>query len=70
MSKKPLTKPEAIGAYKKAIMGTTIYRHGSDCMQVTIFWFISCFTTFLHFEVVGSSDQTHFISFNSNNVFE
>ena len=34
MGKKLLTKPEAIAAYRKAIMGTTIYRHASDYMRV------------------------------------
>jgi len=48
MSKKPLTKPAAIAAYKKAIMGTTIYRHCSDYMRVTICCFILFLTNFIH----------------------
>ena len=35
MSKKKLTEARAIAAYKKAITGTTIYRHAADYMRVT-----------------------------------
>ena len=35
MSKKLLTESRAIAAYKKAIMGTSIYRHATDYMRVT-----------------------------------
>ena len=35
MSKKLLTEARAIAAYKKAITGTTIYRHAADYMRVT-----------------------------------
>ena len=35
MSKKKLTEARAIAAYKKAITGTTIYRHAADYTRVT-----------------------------------
>ena len=35
MSKKMLTDSRATAAYKKAITGTTIYRHAADYMRVT-----------------------------------
>lgn len=34
MSKQLLTEPDAIAAYRKAIMGTSIYRHPGDYMRV------------------------------------
>ena len=48
MSKKVITKPEAIAAYRKAISGTTIYRHASDYMRVKI----SCLSSSFLFVVV------------------
>ena len=35
MTKQLLTQPEAIAAYRKAIMGTSIYRYPADYMRVT-----------------------------------
>ena len=35
-TKKVLTDTRAIAAYKKAISGTSIYRHAADYMRVTI----------------------------------
>ena len=38
-TKKLLTDTRAIAAYKKAISGTSIYRHAADYMRVTICFF-------------------------------
>ena len=42
MNTKMLNDARAIAAYKKAISGTTIYRHAADYMRVTS----SCSLTF------------------------
>ncbi|XP_068684450.1 uncharacterized protein [Montipora foliosa] len=48
MSKKLLTESRAIAAYKKAIMGTSIYRHATDYMRCReTFWIETLHTVML-----------------------
>ena len=53
MSKKKVTKPEAVAAYKKAISGTSIYRHASDYMRVNTPWLISLFFLLIIYQCYG-----------------
>ena len=63
MSKKMLTDVRAIAAYKKAISGTTIYRHAADYMRVTI----SCSQTF--WKSLEFVFTTEWLSLSVHNVY-
>ena len=59
MSKRLLTKPEAVAAYRKAIMSTSIYRHASDYMRVNN-WYMLYVYVFM---------PLIYMSLNKNNVY-